>query len=140
MKRTQYIISHGDISESRAIKLIDLCFDAVAKSYNEIYLAISSLGGSTHSGIALFNYLKALPITLTTHNLGTVDSASVVVFLAGQNRFACKDSRFLIMNLRIASKTIEKRCLTLSITKHLLQRTILTNGLFRAKSFHPIRP
>ena len=96
MKNTQYIIFHGDISENRAMKLIALCFEAVAKSYNEIYIAISSLGGSAHSGIALFNYLKSLPITLTMHNLGTVDSASVIIFLAGQSRFACKDSRFLI--------------------------------------------
>jgi len=99
---TQYLAFHGEINETRATRLITLCFEAVAKSYNEIYIAFSSTGGSVHSGIALFNFLKSIPIALTIHNLGTVDSAAVIIFLAAKRRFACKDSHFLIHEPRLS--------------------------------------
>ena len=40
-------------------------------------------------------YQPMLPITLTTHNVGNVDSIGNAVFLAGQTRYACPHSTFM---------------------------------------------
>jgi Clp protease len=46
-------------------------------------------GGSIQSGIALYNFLRAIPATVTTHNVGNVDSIGNAVFLAADERLAC---------------------------------------------------
>jgi ATP-dependent protease ClpP protease subunit len=46
-------------------------------------------------GITLYNVLRAMPFTLTTHNVGNVDSIGNAVFLAGSKRYACKNATFM---------------------------------------------
>lgn len=57
---------------------------------------ISSVGGDVDSAIRLHDYLKALPIEVTTIGFGQVDSAAVIIFLAGNTRIAIKKCRFLL--------------------------------------------
>lgn len=70
-----------------------------AQHYNQgvrdFYLLLSSPGGSVMNGINVYNYLRSLPIKLTTHNIGIVDSIANVIFLARETRFAAKNSSFL---------------------------------------------
>ena len=54
-------------------------------------LSVCSLGS-----FGLYGFLRSLPITLTIHSLGNIQSMGVVIFLAGKNRIACPHSRFLI--------------------------------------------
>jgi ATP-dependent protease ClpP protease subunit len=46
----------------------------------------------------LYNFLGALPLELTTHNIGSVDSIANVLFLAGKIRLAAPNTRFLFHN------------------------------------------
>ena len=46
------------------------------------------------NGMNLYNFLRGLPIRLTTHNVGNVDSIGNAVFLAGEHRYACPHSPF----------------------------------------------
>lgn len=48
------------------------------------------------AGFALYFFLKSLPLPLTTHNIGSVESVGVVIFLAGGRRYACPGTRFLV--------------------------------------------
>ena len=56
---------------------------------------LSTPGGSVMNGLNLYNVLRGLPITLTTHNVGNVDSIGNAIFLAGQIRYACPHSTFM---------------------------------------------
>ncbi len=47
-------------------------------------------------GMTLYNYLSALPVNLTTYNIGNVDSIGAIIFLAGSQRFACPHSTFML--------------------------------------------
>lgn len=47
------------------------------------------------NGMTMFNFLRGLPINLTTHNVGNVDSIGNVIFLAGKRRLACAHSTFM---------------------------------------------
>lgn len=58
-------------------------------------LLISTPGGDVNEGVLLFNALRTLPITLTTYNVGNVDSIGNVVFLAGAHRVASPSSTFM---------------------------------------------
>jgi len=62
----------------------------------EITLLISTPGGSVFHGLSAYNYLRGLPIRLTTHNFGSVDSIGVVLYCAGTERLCVPQARFLL--------------------------------------------
>ncbi len=60
-----------------------------------IQINISSPGGNVSVGMFLYNYLKSLPCKLIMHNIGSVDSISTIIFLAGEERYANPNASFL---------------------------------------------
>lgn len=89
----------GSLSQSTVEGLRDTCLKAHAQGATEIRIHFSSDGGSTSDSFALYNFLRSLPIPVVMHNLGTVESIAIVVFLAGERRLACPHTRFLIHSL-----------------------------------------
>lgn len=69
---------------------------ALKQGTTEIELMLSSEGGDINSGLALYNFLRVIPVPLTTVNIGSVESIAVIVYLAGDKRLAVDNSRFLI--------------------------------------------
>jgi ATP-dependent protease ClpP protease subunit len=67
----------------------------VNQKVKTIYLLLSTPGGRVDCGINLYNFLRGLPVTLITHNMGNVDSIGNAVFLAGGTRYACPQSTFM---------------------------------------------
>lgn len=63
---------------------------------DEIIIQISSSGGSSDHGLLAYNYLSQLNIPKTTIGMGNVDSAAVMIFLAGDKRLAMPNCRFLL--------------------------------------------
>jgi ATP-dependent protease ClpP protease subunit len=61
----------------------------------EINILLSTPGGSVMHGCTIYNTLRALPVKITTHNVGNVDSIGNVIFLAGTERHACPHSTFM---------------------------------------------
>jgi ATP-dependent Clp protease protease subunit len=93
-----YINYYDAITENKVRGLMALCSDIIGKvnpRTETLYFALSSHGGNIAAGITLYNFLRALPIHLVMHNVGSVDSIATVIFLAGDHRFACQHSRFL---------------------------------------------
>ena len=85
----------GPITYPATKFLRNSCCGAANSGVQKLTLLISSTGGSTFEGFALFNFLRALPLELEMHNIGSIDSIANVVFLAGTKRLACPTSRFL---------------------------------------------
>ncbi len=94
--KTIYLSFHGEINPTSATNLIYICNKAMVDGKNHIYISLSSRGGFTDSGFFLHNTLKAMDVEITMHNTGSVESAGFIVFLAGKNRIASEESRFLI--------------------------------------------
>lgn len=86
----------GRVNAVAAERLRDTCLDALKDGASEIWLHFASGGGQTFHGFTLYNFLRSLPVPLVTHNMSTVESISLIVFLAGQTRRACPQGRFLI--------------------------------------------
>lgn len=86
----------GPISHASVCTVRNLCLQALQSGASEIELHMSTEGGNMTAGFALYFFLKSLPLPLTTHNIGSIESVGVVIFLAGQKRYACPGARFLV--------------------------------------------
>jgi ATP-dependent protease ClpP protease subunit len=93
-----YINYFDEISVSKVRGLMALCNDiltTVLPTPTTLYFVFSSRGGDVVSGVTLYNFLRALPVRVVMHNIGSVDSIATAIFLAANVRYACKYSRFL---------------------------------------------
>ena len=97
LSSTTYISYFDVINEAKAKAFMAACADAVAQTRpSRLYFLFSSSGGSVDAGIALYNYLRALPVPIVMHNTGSIDSIANVVFLAADERYANPHSIFLL--------------------------------------------
>jgi ATP-dependent Clp protease protease subunit len=92
---TVYISFSAEINAHTTESLIALFANEINQGKRDFYLMLSTPGGAVMNGLNLYNVLRGLPITLTTHNVGNVDSIGNAVFLAGQTRYACPHSTFM---------------------------------------------
>jgi ATP-dependent Clp protease, protease subunit len=90
-----YINFSAEINPNTTESLLALMADCANKQVPDVYLMISTPGGSVMNGMNLYNVLRAMPFTLTTHNVGNVDSIGNLVFLAGTKRYASPHSTFM---------------------------------------------
>ena len=70
-----------DVTINSLMNAID---NKMKQGVNEFIILISSPGGSVMHGLSAYNYLKGLPVKITTHNFGSVDSIGVIVFCGGK--------------------------------------------------------
>lgn len=91
-----YINFFDIINDVKVRGLMAICNDIIAKvKPKELYFLISSNGGSVDAGITLYNFLRSLPVEISMHNMGSIDSIATVIFLAGNKRYASPHSAFL---------------------------------------------
>ncbi len=85
-----------DVNNSTRGEFERIIEDFVERGAKDIRILISSAGGNVNAGIEMHNMLKSLPIDLTMHNIGSVESIANVVFLAGKKRYATPNARFMM--------------------------------------------
>ena len=68
---------------------------------------LSTPGGSVDTAITAYNVLRGMPFHLVTHNVGRVESLGNVLFLAGEERYACPNASFMFhgVGFHVASQT-----------------------------------
>jgi len=93
---TSYINFTGKITEEIANKFMAACAQVVNSDHPDcLYFLFSSPGGDVNAGVAIYNYLRALPGTrIVMHNTGSIDSVANVIFQAAEERFAAPHSTF----------------------------------------------
>jgi len=89
-----YILATGAVGQAETEATVRLAVEAVEAGAKRLVLGLTSRGGDFRQGVSLANILRALPITLDTYNMGLVASSAVVLFLAGERRFAEPHSMF----------------------------------------------
>ena len=85
----------AQIDQTSTDTLMTALVTAFNQGIRDVTLLLSTNGGNVMNGMTLFNFLTGLPINLTTHNVGNVDSIGNAVFLAGKRRRACAHSTFM---------------------------------------------
>lgn len=91
-----YINFNLGISHDSARALFRIIQDQLSKGMKKLYFLLSSQGGLVDPGIAIYNFLKGLPIEVITHNYASCDSIAALVFCSGKERYTVDNSRFLI--------------------------------------------
>jgi ATP-dependent Clp protease protease subunit len=91
-----YATLAGRIDDALMQRLFDRMSAAVSGGVRSLHLMVQSTGGIICNGIAMYNYLRNLPIELTFYNAGTVQSIAVIVFLAAKRRRASGTATFMI--------------------------------------------
>jgi ATP-dependent Clp protease, protease subunit len=112
--RPIYVTFSAEINQNTTQALIALLSQQINMGVKEVYLLLSTSGGNLMNGLNLFNVLCSLPVKLTTHNVGNIDSIGNVIFLAGKERYACPHSTFMFhgVGLDIPGQTrLERRFL-----------------------------
>jgi ATP-dependent Clp protease protease subunit len=102
---TTYISFSAEISPQTTETLIAVLGEQANNKVDEVYLMLSTPGGTVMHGLNLYNVLRALPFKLITHNVGNVDSIGNAVFLAGIERYACPHSTFMFHGVGFDMKT-----------------------------------
>lgn len=92
---TVYVSFMAGITDRTAEQLIAFISDLSNRGVQTVHLLLSTPGGSIATGMHLHNVLKGMPIKIITHNVGNVDSIGNVIFLAGDERYACDNATFM---------------------------------------------
>jgi len=92
---TVYVSFSAEIVPHTTESLIATMTNLTNQGVKQIYLMLSTPGGSVMHGMNIYNVLRALPVELITHNVGNVDSIGNAVFLAGEKRYASPHSTFM---------------------------------------------
>lgn len=89
-----YFAFNGMLDRKNVEQLVSMCSDARNAGFKEVTLCLSSLGGFLVDAYYAFNMLEALPLKLIIYNMSTVQSAATMLFLCGDERYACPGSTF----------------------------------------------
>jgi ATP-dependent Clp protease, protease subunit len=68
--------------------------------WDHLHYSISSGGGDIIASFAAFNEMKGMPLKITTHNSGAIDSAAIMPFMVGERRTASPASAFFFHQVR----------------------------------------
>jgi ATP-dependent protease ClpP protease subunit len=91
-----FVSFSAEIVPQTSEALLNAVTQLVNQGFRDIHLLLSTPGGVVALGITIYNVLRGLPITLTTHNVGNVDSIGTVIYLAGKCRFTCPQATFML--------------------------------------------
>ena len=86
----------GDVNSDMVHRVFEAVADMTEDGVETAHILIQSNGGYVSDGICLYNYLRQLPIQIHMYNAGAVASIAVIVYLAGQHRFASETARFMV--------------------------------------------
>jgi ATP-dependent Clp protease, protease subunit len=93
----------GFIDQLAVQKFFNSFAIAMNNRVRKVHLLIQSSGGVIADGVALYNFIRNIPIEVVTYNMGSVQSIGVIVFLGAKQRKAVKTATFMIHRSQFSS-------------------------------------
>jgi len=133
-----YVSFTAEIIPSTTEALLRTMSDLTNQGAKTVHLLLSTLGGSVMHGMTLYNTLRALPLKLITHNVGSVNSIGNVVFLAGEERYSCPNATFMFhgvgfdvpQGVRFEEKLLRERLDALTADQARIAKVLEERGSF----------
>ena len=97
----EYIDFSVSVNAISVRNLIDTLTNKVPNHVQELHLLINSPGGSVPVALGLANFLESLPCKLITYNISRCDSAAIMLFVAGEERFCVPEGTFFAHSVNI---------------------------------------
>lgn len=90
-----YLYFTRPINETTSNLLVRTVYQVIAQTHcDNLVILMASTGGNINHGFSLYHQLRTMPAKITTVNIGSVESMGVIVFLAGDERFAIRSAKF----------------------------------------------
>jgi ATP-dependent Clp protease protease subunit len=93
---TFFVKFFAPVMEDSINTLMQVIDKKISQGAKKMGLLISTPGGDVFHGLSAYNYLKGVPLEITTHNFGSADSIGVVLYCAGTKRLSVPHARFLL--------------------------------------------
>jgi len=127
-----YIKFFAPVMQESINVLMQMVDRKISQGARKMGLLISTPGGDVFQGLSAYNYLKGVPLEITTHNFGSADSIGVVLFCAGSRRLSVPHARFLLHGvmcnftgpISLEEKQLEERLKGLQIDMGNIARVI----------------
>jgi len=116
------------------------CLSTEKPNASSIWINISSPGGDIDVAIELYNFLKHLDCYIVTNNISIVNSAAIILYLAGVERYCDYTSTFYVHSVTKKLRGIFEANRLLREAKELKINTdkivnILSNNTKRSASY-----
>lgn len=98
-----YVSFSAEINPSTTESLISVMANCANSKVQQVYILLSTPGGSVREGLNLYNVLKGMPFELITHNVAEVNSVGNTIFLAGKSRYATPNATFMFHGVGFTS-------------------------------------
>lgn len=93
-KRVDIINFLAPVNDHTISHLIDVTYTAHSEGSAEIHLYLSSVGGRLNPAFTAYNFFSSLHMPFYTHNMGCVETAALLLYLASPHRSASSTSKF----------------------------------------------
>lgn len=90
------LVFFGEVDRESTSGLVEAVEARYREGARRFALLISTVGGSVVHGLSAYHFLRGIPIDITTHNFGSVDSVGAVLYCAGKRRLAVPHARFVL--------------------------------------------
>ncbi len=132
MNQIFYIKFFAPVMQESIAALMQVVDNKIRQGAKKMGLLISTPGGDVFHGLSAYNYLKGIPMEITTHNFGSADSIGVVLFCSGSKRLSVPHARFLLHGVQcnfnqpisLEEKQLEERLKGLQIDMGNIARII----------------
>lgn len=95
--KVQAIINFaGKVTSKKTNDLTSYIHKQMQEGIKDFILNINSSGGDSDAAIAAYQYLKQLPISISTYNTGNVQSAAALLYCSGAKRYSLAHSFFML--------------------------------------------
>ena len=127
----------GMIDDDGVTRIAAAFNQAVNEGTEEVHLCLNSLGGYVHSGIYLYNHIRALPLSVVMYNIGSVASIAVAVFAAADQRFCSEHGVFMIHPTSLSPQAGMTATLLQSSLNGALADDLRTENILRERARIP---
>jgi ATP-dependent Clp protease protease subunit len=91
-----YFTLSGDVNSDMVHRVFEAVASMTESGISTAHILLQSNGGYVSDGLCLYNFLSHAPIKFVMYNGGAVASIAVILFLAGQRRYASETARFMV--------------------------------------------
>ena len=95
MRDAVYTLS-GRIDSPTVQRFVETLQKQIDDSCERLHILINSQGGNVSIALALAHLIKSLPCKVITYNISNVDSAALIVFVAGEERKCARAGTFYL--------------------------------------------
>lgn len=106
---THVIHFYGPITPGSFEGFRNCALQALAQGMTEIKWFFSSDGGDLSTGFAAYNFIRSLPVPISVHNMGNIESIAIMLYLACDKRFTVPSGKFKLhaFNWNFSSTSVD---------------------------------